>query len=132
MRPLLASLRGQIEYVPAVPQAHLPAQYAWADLFVFPTIEDGYAVVLAQAAAAGLPILTTTNCGGPDFLIEGETGWIIPIRRPETLLERITWCRTHRDVFATMVDRIAATYHPRDWADVAADFETFCEASQRC
>ena len=108
------------------PQRALPDVYAWADLFVFPTIEDGYPAVMAQAAASGLPILTTPNGSGLDLVCEGDTGWIVPIRSPERLVERLRWCATHRAELAAMVGHVYSGYRPRDWADVAADFEALC------
>jgi glycosyltransferase involved in cell wall biosynthesis len=88
-------------------------------------------LVLAQAAASGLPILTTTNCAGPDLIREGKTGWVLPIRSPEAFIERLRWCDSHREELAAMVRRIYTEFKPRDWADVAADFETLCLTSLR-
>jgi glycosyltransferase involved in cell wall biosynthesis len=129
--PLLADLQGQVTVTPKRPQATLPGVYAWADLFIFPTLEDGYAMVLAQAAASALPTLTTTNCSGPDLIREGETGWVVPIRSPELLIERLQWCDTHRPELADMVDRLYTRFQPRDWAAAAADFEALCATFER-
>jgi glycosyltransferase involved in cell wall biosynthesis len=123
--PLVEGLRDHASISPRQPQALLPEVYAWADVFVFPTIEDGFAVVLAQAAAAGLPIITTPNCSGPDLVRDGKTGWIVPIRSPESLVDRLRWCATHREELAAMVDRLYAEFRPRDWTAAAADFEAF-------
>src|SRR5262249_9954867 len=46
-----------IKFLPRVPQFELAKEYARGDVFFFPTLQDGYAAVLAQAHAAGLPIL---------------------------------------------------------------------------
>src|SRR5205823_1798152 len=97
------------------------------DVFVFPTIEDGYAVVLAQAAASGLPILTTVNCSGPDLVRENETGWVLPIRCPGSFVDRLRWCLAHRSELATMVGAAYDDFRPRDWSDVATDFEHLCQ-----
>src|SRR5205823_1665888 len=51
----------EIEFIYRVAEYDLTKQYAWADIFVFPTIEDGFPAVLAQALAAGLPVLATPN-----------------------------------------------------------------------
>ncbi len=126
---ITSTLRDRATFIPKRPQAELPTIYAWGDVFLFPTIQDGYAVVLAQAAASGLPILTTTNCGGPDLICEGETGWVLPIRNPEAFIQRLQWCAAHRAELAAMACRIPAAFQPRDWADVAADFERICIAS---
>jgi glycosyltransferase involved in cell wall biosynthesis len=125
---MVSTLRDCATFLPKIPQSELPAMYAWGDVFVFPTIEDGYAVVLAQASASGLPILTTTNCAGPDLIREGETGWVLPIRAPDTFIERLQWCAAHRTELAAMAHRIPAVFQPRDWTDVAADFESLCLA----
>jgi len=125
-RSILAKLRPIVSLEAKVPEAALPEVYGWADVFVFPTIEDGYAPVIAQASAAGLPILTTTNCAGPDVIHEGENGWIVPIRSADAFVERLRWCSSHRNDLATMVLRVYERYQPRDWSDVALDFESAC------
>jgi glycosyltransferase involved in cell wall biosynthesis len=124
----VASLMNRAEFLNKRPQRELPKEYAWADVFVFPTIQDGYAVVLAQASAAALPILTTANCCGPDLIREGRTGWILPIRDPETLLNQLRWCDSHREELAEMVTAAYSEFRTRDWSDVAADFENLCKA----
>lgn len=123
---LIRSDQSTIEFIPKQPQFELPSMYAWADLFIFPTIEDGYAVVLSQAQAAGLPILATTNCAAPDIVSPGESGWIFSIRDPDAFAHQLKWCNEHRQELAYMVKQIYATFQPRDWADVAKDFATLC------
>jgi glycosyltransferase involved in cell wall biosynthesis len=128
-REAVSTLGNLAEFVSKKPQSELPAEYAWGDVFIFPTIEDGFAVVLAQASAAALPILTTTNCSGPDLIREGETGWVLPIRSPEAFLERLEWCDSHRTELAEMMTASCEQFRTRDWADVAADFESLCQGN---
>jgi glycosyltransferase involved in cell wall biosynthesis len=122
----LAKLKQSANFLPKHPQWELPRWYAKGDVFIFPTIEDGYAVVLAQANTNGLPVLTTTNCGGPDLIRDNETGWILPIRAPQAFIDRLLWCDAYREELADMVRHNYQTCQPRDWDDVAADFETVC------
>ena len=111
-----------IDFIPKQPQPQLPHAYASADIFIFTTIQDGYAVVLSQAQAAGLPILATTNCSAPDIIVENETGWILPIRSPDAFIARLKWCHEHRQELAEMVVRVYDDHIPRDWSNVASDF----------
>ena len=113
-------------FIPKQPQSELPGYYAWGDIFILPSIQDGFQTVLGQAAASGLPILTTTNGAGSDIVREGISGWVLPIRNPESFIERLRWCDTHREQLASMARRIYHDFKPRDWADVAADFESIC------
>jgi len=123
----LRRLKGSLEIVPKQSQRSLPFWYRWADLFIFPTLEDGYPIVLAQAQASGLPILTTTNCCGPDLVQEGKTGWIFPIRSPQTMADRLRWCHGHRRELAEMTRSLYQEYQVRDWSDVAKAFEMLCQ-----
>jgi glycosyltransferase involved in cell wall biosynthesis len=128
---LASDLEPLATFIPKQPQSKLPTQYAWGDIFILPTIQDGFQTVLGQAAASGLPILTTANGAGLDIVREGESGWVLPIRNPESFIERLRWCDSHREELASMACRIYHNFKPRDWADVAADFESICLSGTR-
>jgi glycosyltransferase involved in cell wall biosynthesis len=123
-RPLVDQLGDRARVVGKVPQAQLPGHYADADVFMYPTIQDGYAAVTAQAKASGLPILTTAHGAGLDIVTPGEDGWIVPLRDPPAIVARLEWCHAHRPALAAMVGRIVDTFRARDWSDVARDFES--------
>ncbi len=81
MRALLAGLpTAHVEFLGPQPQANLPAILSSSHLFVLPSIEDGFGVVLGQAMACGCPVLASTNCGGPDIVLPGENGFLAAIR----------------------------------------------------
>lgn len=128
-KDLAAKLPTCVELMPHQPQASLPGVYAEADLFLMATIEDGFPVVLTQAFANSLPLLSSTNCSGPDIIQEGKTGWVLPARDADGFIDRLRWCDTHREELATMVRGMAREFRPRDWSDVAADFESLCAAT---
>ncbi len=56
-----ADLGGRIDLLGAIPDAALAEAYARADLFVMPSLFEGYGMVLTEALARGLPILCTTG-----------------------------------------------------------------------
>ena len=56
----------------------LLALYQEADIFALPTSGDCLAVVLGEALAAGLPVVTTDVAGQPEAVRDGETGIVIP------------------------------------------------------
>jgi glycosyltransferase involved in cell wall biosynthesis len=124
--PLVDRLRTRATFAGKRRQAELPASYHAADLFLFPTIEDGFPAVLAQAKAAALPILTTAHGAGLDIVTPGQDGWIVPVREPGAIVDRLVWCGANRPIVASVVRRVYDTFRPRDWNQVATHFESVC------
>jgi glycosyltransferase involved in cell wall biosynthesis len=65
---LLGAPDPRIRLMGHVPQSELPALYRTGSVFVMASIEEGQALVQAQALACGLPLICSTNTGGEDFL----------------------------------------------------------------
>lgn len=57
--------------------------YRQADVFVLPTISDGFALTQLEAMAHGLPVVTTPNCG--EVVRNGIDGFIVPARDSKAL-----------------------------------------------
>lgn len=62
-----------------VPQIHLKKIMSRSHVMVLPSIEEGLALVQAQAMACSCPVITTTNTGYEDLFTDLE-GFIVPIR----------------------------------------------------
>jgi glycosyltransferase involved in cell wall biosynthesis len=78
-----------IKYLGSKPQSSLNWYYSQADVFSLLSLEEGLAMVQAQAMACGLPIICTTNTGGEDLIQEGRSGFVIPIRDINALKDKI-------------------------------------------
>lgn len=50
----------------------------------------------------GLPLIATINAGGSDLIHEGETGFLVPIRSPESIAEKLAWLADHRELLPQM------------------------------
>jgi glycosyltransferase involved in cell wall biosynthesis len=112
-----------VRIVGYVPQRELPAVYAEADVFFFPTVQDGYGMVLAQAQAAGLPVLATTHSAAPDFVREGENGWLVEPGDAPAMADILRRCDADRSSLAAMAARVYRDGWSRSWPVVAAHFE---------
>lgn len=119
---LLERASKTLEMIDRVAEGSLAEHYAWADIFVFPTLEDGFAAVLLQAAAAGLPIISTGNSSAPDFLEEGHTGWVVPIRNAPAFIARLRWCHNNRQELAVIAMEASQRTQARDWSTMASEF----------
>jgi glycosyltransferase involved in cell wall biosynthesis len=81
---------------PSVSATELVEAYQSADLFVFPSVAEGFGQVLLESLACGLPILSTTHTAAPDLIEHGVQGFVVEPRRPDLIAERIEWAITHR------------------------------------
>lgn len=90
-------------------------QFNTNHLFVFPTMGEGFGLVLLEAMAAGLVPITTNNCGGPDIIQDGENGFIIEVGDTATLVEKIMWCLNHPEEVERMSFKATETAKQYTW-----------------
>ena len=67
-----------------------PEFFGKADVFVLPTLSDGFALTQIEAMTYGLPVITTPNCG--QVVTDGVDGMIVPTRDAVALAEAIRSC----------------------------------------
>ncbi|MFC5864911.1 glycosyltransferase family 4 protein [Acidicapsa dinghuensis] len=66
-----------------------PPYYRAMDVFVLPTHREGFPNAALEAAACGLPVITTCATGARNAVIDGETGYLIPVRSSAAIAEAI-------------------------------------------
>jgi len=87
-----------IEWTAPLGRADFVRRYQTSDIFVLPSIEDGFAFVVAEALACGLPVITTPNTGASDLIRNGENGEVVAIRDPEAIAVAVLkWWTKVRD-----------------------------------
>jgi glycosyltransferase involved in cell wall biosynthesis len=85
------------------PRSDVPALLRLADVFAFPTeYREGIPRVLLEAAAAGVPIVTTTMPGCTDVVRDRWNGFLVPPRSPGRLADRIVDLLDDRDAAKAM------------------------------
>jgi glycosyltransferase involved in cell wall biosynthesis len=95
-RELLARHRGACQVVPNMPHGELHQTLAHADVFVFPSLAEGSPLVVYEAMAAGLPVITTENARAA--VRHGTDGIVVPIRDVDALAGAISFMFEHPDV----------------------------------
>jgi len=83
-----------------VPRSEISEHFEWADVFLFPSLCDGFGIVLLEALAAGLPIITTPNTGVA--IRDGVDGFIVPIRDANAIAERLDQLASNSVLLAEM------------------------------
>ncbi len=88
-----------------VPRGRLPEVCRSNHALVFPSLFDGFGLVLLEAMAAGIPVISSTNSGGPDIVHEPEDGMIVPTGDVERLRNAIGWMMENRELLGQMGQR---------------------------
>ncbi len=83
----LARYRGLYRHVPSVPHGEAAELYRGADVLVFPTLHDGFGLVVLEAMASGLPVILTPHAA--DVVRDGEDGYVVPIRDAAAIADRL-------------------------------------------
>ncbi len=60
-----------------------------ADIFLLPSLLEGTPLALMEAMASALPVVTTATCGMKDVVRDGVNGLLVPIRKPEAIVEAV-------------------------------------------
>ena len=77
-----------IHYVPFMEKKKLLKYYRASDLFVLPTREDIWGLVINEAMATGLPVITTERCVAGVEMLDKE--FIVPVENEQMLAEKIS------------------------------------------
>lgn len=84
-------------------------------VFLFPTMGEGFGLVLLEAMAAGLPTITTSNCGGGDIVEDGKNGFLVDVGDVDAIVERLQWCLNHPEDLMAMSENAVATARKYTW-----------------
>jgi glycosyltransferase involved in cell wall biosynthesis len=91
LEPVLSRSRSdaRIRVAGAVPQSRLKEIMSASHVLVLPSVEEGLALVQAQAMACGCPVIATENTGARDLFTDGIEGFIVPIRDANAIAEKL-------------------------------------------
>lgn len=85
------------------------------DVFCLPSIVEGRALVMQEAMSQGLPLIITPNTGGQDLIEEEKTGFLVPIRSPEAIAEKLEWFIINRSRIPQMSRRCREVAKKMSW-----------------
>jgi starch synthase len=109
--------RGTFRHWPHVPKSLLMRRYQAADLLAFPTLGDGFGLVIQEAMCCGTPVVTTTCGGGPECITDGVDGWLVPPRDIDALVDVMRAAAANRERTFEMGRRARERAEKWTWRD---------------
>jgi glycosyltransferase involved in cell wall biosynthesis len=85
------------------------------DVFVLPTYFEGFALVILEAMASGLPVITTTASGAVGVISDGKDGWLLERGDLNGLIEKMNYCLENRRLIRDMGHRSRITAERFSW-----------------
>lgn len=72
-------------YIPTLPHPEILKLMRAHDILVFPSLFDGFGMVITEAMSQGTPVIASERSAGPDLIRHGENGWLIKAGSPPSL-----------------------------------------------
>ena len=111
--PALDAAARAHRWIPSVPHAGVLAEMERQDVLVFPSLFEGFGLVILEAMSRGLPVVTTAHTAGPDLIEDGRDGFLVPIRSAAAIAEKLE--TLHRDRARLAAMREAACAKAAAW-----------------
>ena len=83
------SLLDKYRWIPSLPHDELLQEMSRHDVLVLPSLHEGFGLVMTEAMAQGLVVITTPHTAGPDLITDGVDGFIVPIRSAAAIEEKL-------------------------------------------
>ena len=82
-------IESMVTFTGAIKQNKLPDYYSAADVFVLPSHSESFGLAALEAMACGAPVVVSRVGGLKTFIDNGETGYLVPWRCPESFVQRL-------------------------------------------
>lgn len=103
------------QYIPSLPHNEVLNHMRQNDVLVFPTLFDGFGLVLLEAMSQGMTVIATPNCGAPDVIENDYEGFIVPIRDPQAIAEKLELLHLDRERLDAMKEAARAKASRFTW-----------------
>jgi len=104
-----------------------------ADVFLHPAIYEPFGLVLLEAMAAGLPVISLDGGGNRDILVDGKNGFLISSNDPQLFVEKILHLTTHPNQYISMSEfaqSFSKQYDIKNYIDQLIEFYQSCLAKK--
>jgi glycosyltransferase involved in cell wall biosynthesis len=85
------------------------------DVLVFPSLFEGFGLVILEAMAQGTVVIATPHTAAPDLFEDGDGGFVVPIRSADAIAERLTQLGEDRNLLAAMSAQAQAVAARWNW-----------------
>lgn len=113
-KPLNEALQ-QYHWIPSLPHEEVLKVMREHDVLVFPSLFEGFGLVITEAMSQGTPVITTERTAGPDLIEHGKNGWLVKAGDTEALRSMIDSLITNAEQIERVGKAAMHTARQRPW-----------------
>jgi glycosyltransferase involved in cell wall biosynthesis len=102
-------------WIPSLPHSEILKLMNASDVLVFPSLFEGFGLVITEAMSQGTPVVTTERTAGPDLITHNENGWLIEAGSTTGLKDAISYILDHPDAVEYNGKNARDTAKQRTW-----------------
>lgn len=99
------NLQDHVQLVPNLPHNQVFKEIDQSDLFLLPSLQEGFATVVTEAMTLGTPVISTTCSGMPELLQHKVNAFLVPPRDPKSIADAV---QTFANTPSSEIDKITA------------------------
>ncbi|WP_424494960.1 glycosyltransferase family 4 protein [Salinimicrobium sp. GXAS 041] len=103
-------------WYPSLPHQEILQLMKASDVLLFPSLFEGFGLVITEAMSQGTPVITTDRTAGPDIIIHGENGWIAEAGSTSSLQAAIEEILLKPGIMRTAGESALETAARRPWS----------------
>jgi glycosyltransferase involved in cell wall biosynthesis len=103
-------------WIPSLPHERILEEMRAHDVFVFPSLFEGFGLVITEAMSQGTPVITTDRTAGPDLITHEEDGWLIKAGSTEALVQQLEKLVAHPEAVTAAGILAWKTAAARPWS----------------
>lgn len=111
-------------WFPSLPHGDVLQLMREADVLLFPSLFEGFGLVITEAMSQGTPVITTERTAGPDIISNGEDGWIIEAGSENALYQAMEELLCRRRLVAMAGSAAMEKARLRPWSVYGAELAT--------
>lgn len=110
-----------VNYIPSLSHSEVLELMSTQDLFIFPSLFEGFGLVITEAMSQGTPVITTERTCGPDIITHGKDGWIVEAGSARPLRELFEILINNPTLLEEVGKNALKTAANRPWTDYEED-----------
>ncbi|MBE6281742.1 MAG: glycosyltransferase family 4 protein [Bacteroides sp.] len=114
--PVLKEALKKVNYIPSLPHDEVLQCMAEHDVFIFPSLFEGFGLVITEAMSQGTPVITTERTCAPDLITHDKDGWIVKAGESAPIRELLEKFIQHPEILQTVGKEAMKTASKRPWS----------------